>query len=201
MVAWLFMHPSANFTIPLLSPSSLWGLYETDIMFYVLLPTYFIGELLYGLGATFHLTSAALTNAFHINQMDLHAWFGVDMKEGTDGIKSYQQLIESATRFSWGAIISIVIYVYAIFKTRLLSIKEHLLQVVTIGAIALLMAYGTTIVFQSGTSAKDIVGFSPLATSLIVMVVTTIIIVIKYAVVTSIAKRTNTNGGETSGDL
>src|SRR5690625_5448009 len=54
------------FTKPLTTPSALWLIYNHDPLFYMLLPTFLFGELLYAIGNSFVDRKSTRLNSSHV---------------------------------------------------------------------------------------------------------------------------------------
>ena len=161
VVMWSLVHPASIFSQPLTTPASLWTLYRADPVFYLLLPTFLFGELLYGLGSSFTITSAEIGNLLQIPQaLSFHSVTGIKLLEGEIIDENHLRLIEKSTRFIWYTLAFLLVFLYSLHRVKLTNLRTLISQIIFIGIVFSCLAKAVSFTFTSNTeSIAGMIGF------------------------------------------
>ena len=182
VVMWFLVHPASIFSQPLTTPASLWTLYQTDPLFYLLLPTFWVGELLYSLGSSFAITSADIGELLQIPQeIKFHNVTGIRVMEGVALDENYLHQIERSTKFVWYSIAFLLVFLYSLHRVRLTNLGALISQMIFIGIIFSGLATAVSFTFTSSTeNIAGMIGFPMLWSGMATMIVCLLYCALRY---------------------
>lgn len=194
---WALIHPADIFTKPLTTPSALWLIYNHDPLFYMLLPTFLFGELLYAIGNSFVISSNQISELIQLpSALKMNALTGVKTLGEHTYDKQVLQMIQTSTRFIWYTFVFLLVFLFSLNRVHAQHMKSRLTQIVAIGLLFGVIAGGVSFTFSSemGTSGGTI-GFSVILTVIVTMVISGLYFLVKYFLTDMLRKKVGEKTG------
>lgn len=182
IVMWSLIHPSSVFSKPLTTPASLWMIYQSDPLFYILLPTFLVGELLYSVGANFVITSAEVGGLLQIPyEISFHSLTGIHIIDGQIIDENHLGMIEKSTQLIWYSFAFLLVFLYSLNRVKLTGIRSLISQMIFIGIIFACLAMAVSVTFTSSSeNVAGMIGFPVLMSGVAAIVVSAIYFTLKY---------------------